>query len=190
RADVGLAESRYPWDLVPAWRRDVHQERNKADPCRAVENLCLEPIRQQALDRRGLECPVQECQPLPPLAHYRMLGRERADPLGIHVGHHDRVDIMTVTGPVSQDDLGVVLPHEHVFIDLVKEYRGNGLLNDEHLARAELAGLREAGGGTLVDLTLDEIGRDPAALRRVSEASGVQIVMGCGHYRDPYLDRG
>jgi predicted metal-dependent phosphotriesterase family hydrolase len=99
------------------------------------------------------------------------------------------VDIMTVTGPVSQDDLGVVLPHEHVFIDLVREYRGNGLLNDEHLARAELTALRQAGGGTLVDLTLDEIGRDPAALRRVSEATGVQIVMGSGHYRDPYLDR-
>ena len=106
---------------------------------------------------------------------------------GRHNGH---VDIMTVTGPVRPDELGVVLPHEHVFIDLVREYRGNGLLNDEHLASAELAALREAGGGTLVDLTLDEIGRDPAALRRVSEATEVRIVMGCGHYRDPYLDRG
>jgi len=99
------------------------------------------------------------------------------------------VDIMTVTGPVAPGDLGVVLPHEHVFIDLVREYRGNGLLNDEHLAKAEVAALRDAGGGTLVDLTLDEIGRDPAALRRVSEATEVRIVMGCGHYRDPYLDR-
>jgi len=99
------------------------------------------------------------------------------------------VDIMTVTGPVAPGDLGVVLPHEHVFIDLVREYRGNGLLNDEDLAKAEVAALREAGGGTLVDLTLDEIGRDPAALRRVGEATGVRIVMGCGHYRDPYLDR-
>lgn len=96
---------------------------------------------------------------------------------------------MTVTGPVKGDDLGIVLPHEHVFIDLVREYRGNGLLNDEHLARLELGALRVAGGTTLVDLTLDEIGRDPAALRRVSEATGVSIVMGCGHYRDPYLDR-
>lgn len=100
-----------------------------------------------------------------------------------------RVDVMTVTGPVKADDLGIVLPHEHVFIDLVREYRGNGLLNDEHLARLELGALRVAGGTTLVDLTLDEIGRDPAALRRVSEATGVSIVMGCGHYRDPYLDR-
>ncbi len=96
---------------------------------------------------------------------------------------------MTVTGPVGADQLGVVLPHEHVFIDLVREYRGSGLLNDEHLACSELLALRAAGGGTLVDLTVDEIGRDPAGLRRVSQATGISIVMGCGHYRDPYLDR-
>ncbi len=99
------------------------------------------------------------------------------------------MDVMSVTGPVSASDLGVILPHEHVFADLVREYRGNGLLNDEHLARAELEGFRAAGGSTLVDLTLDEIGRDPAALRRAAEATGVTIVMGCGHYRDPYLNR-
>jgi len=99
------------------------------------------------------------------------------------------MDVMAVTGPVRPADLGVVLPHEHVFIDLVREYRGSGLLNDEQLACRELALLRAANGRTLVDLTTDEIGRDPAALRRVSEATGVTIVMGCGHYRDPYLDR-
>jgi len=97
---------------------------------------------------------------------------------------------MTVAGPVAADELGVVLPHEHVFIDLVTEYRASGLLNDEYLACSELAALRAAGGATLVDLTLDEIGRDPLALLRVSEATGISIVMGCGHYRDPYLDRG
>lgn len=99
------------------------------------------------------------------------------------------MDVMTVTGPVAAEQLGVVLPHEHVFIDLVREYRGSGLLNDEQLASEELRALRAAGGSTLVDLTLDEIGRDPAALRRASEATGISIVMGCGHYRDPYLDR-
>lgn len=96
---------------------------------------------------------------------------------------------MSVTGPVQPADLGVVLPHEHVFTDLVREYRGTGLLNDEHLACQELGLLPAAGGNTLVDLTPDEIGRDPAALRRVSEATGVTIIMGCGHYRDPYLNR-
>lgn len=44
----------------------------------------------------------------------------------------------------------------------------------------------EAGGGTLVDPTLEHIGRDPEKLRRVSEATGVHIVMGTGFYREPY----
>lgn len=99
-------------------------------------------------------------------------------------------EITTVTGPVGVDDLGVVLPHEHVFSNALLEYRATGgLLNDEELAIEELALLRQAGGATLVDLTVDEIGRDPQALKRVSEATGLYIVMGCGHYRDPYLDR-
>ena len=43
-----------------------------------------------------------------------------------------------------------------------------------------------AGGGTLVDLTLPGVGRDPARLRRYSEASGLHIVMGTGWYREAY----
>lgn len=95
--------------------------------------------------------------------------------------------VVTVRGEIEADRLGRVLPHEHLFCNTVREYRGDGLLADEQLAVEELAVL--AGEPTtLVDLTLDEIGRDPEALRRVSEATGVHVVMGCGHYRDPYLD--
>jgi phosphotriesterase-related protein len=95
---------------------------------------------------------------------------------------------MTVRGPVPAGDLGVVLPHEHVFIDLLREYRGAGLLADEELAVDEVGRFRAAGGGTLVDCTSEGLGRRPDALRRVSEATGVAIVMGSGHYRRPYLD--
>jgi predicted metal-dependent phosphotriesterase family hydrolase len=96
---------------------------------------------------------------------------------------------MTVTGPVAAADLGVVLPHEHVFVNVIREYRGEGLMNDPALAVEEVGYLARAGGGTLVDLTTTEIGRDPLGLAHVSESTGVKIVMGCGHYRDPYLDR-
>src|SRR6478609_5457867 len=60
---------------------------------------------------------------------------------------------MTVTGPVEAADLGVTLPHEHVFLDLTREYRGNGLLNDAALAESELQRYLDAGGRTLVDVT-------------------------------------
>jgi phosphotriesterase-related protein len=96
--------------------------------------------------------------------------------------------VMTVRGPLPATELGMVLPHEHVFIDLLREYRGTGLLADEPIAIEEVTRFREAGGSTLVDCTSEGIGRRPDALRRVAEASGVAIVMGSGHYRRPYLD--
>jgi predicted metal-dependent phosphotriesterase family hydrolase len=96
--------------------------------------------------------------------------------------------IQTVRGPIEPGDLGLTLPHEHVFINLVREYRGDGLLNDEALMKAELARFAERGGTTLIDCTSDDIGRDPEGLRGMSAATGLNIIMGCGHYRDPYLD--
>jgi phosphotriesterase-related protein len=94
---------------------------------------------------------------------------------------------MTVTGARPVAELGRVLPHEHVLCNTMQEYRGNGLVHDERLAVSELQQIADK-NTTLVDVTLASIGRDPAALRRVAEASGVTIVMGCGDYRDPYLD--
>ena len=74
-------------------------------------------------------------------------------------------DVMTVTGPVAAADLGVTLPHEHVFLDLTREYRGNGLLNDPALAESELRRYADAGGRTLVDVTTGGLNGDPVALR-------------------------
>ena len=68
---------------------------------------------------------------------------------------------MTVRGPIPAADLGLTLPHEHLFIDLLREYRGNGLLNDEALAIEEVGRFRDAGGGTIVDCTSEGLGRDP-----------------------------
>jgi phosphotriesterase-related protein len=49
-------------------------------------------------------------------------------------------------------------------------------------AISELRRFYRAGGRTLVDVTPIDIGRDPAALVKISEASGVNIVMGTGYY--------
>jgi phosphotriesterase-related protein len=54
--------------------------------------------------------------------------------------------IVTVRGPVSAEQLGVTLMHEPIFIDLLREFRGDGLLNDAPLAVRELTRFREAGG--------------------------------------------
>ena len=66
--------------------------------------------------------------------------------------------------------------------NLTRSY--DAILDDECLAIRELAEYRLAGGGSLVDATSGGLGRNPAALRRISEAAGVRIIMGAGWYRE------
>lgn len=96
--------------------------------------------------------------------------------------------VMTVRGPISPDELGFTLPHEHVFNDLSwAQYRWLAIpITDEAQMTEEVQLYKEVGGNTLVDVTLEHIGRDPQKLRQVSEATDVHIVMGCGFYRAPY----
>ena len=60
--------------------------------------------------------------------------------------------------------------------------RDNLVLGDHDLAAAELAPFAVAGGRTVVDLTLPEIGRRPEALADLARRTGLNIVMGCGRY--------
>jgi phosphotriesterase-related protein len=60
--------------------------------------------------------------------------------------------------------------------------RDNLVLGEADTAAEELAAFRAAGGRTIVDVTPVDIGRSPERLRSLSEATGVSIVMGCGHY--------
>jgi phosphotriesterase-related protein len=93
---------------------------------------------------------------------------------------------MTVSGPIPPDRIGFTLPHEHTGIALWhNEQRSDHweLTPDEDLVTEELRELRRRGGGTLVDLTLDGVGRDPLRLRRLAGSTGLNIVMGCGWFR-------
>ena len=58
----------------------------------------------------------------------------------------------------------------------------NITLDDEPLAIAELKDFAAAGGQTIVEPTCQGIGRNPLAMRRISEATGLNIVMGAGYY--------
>jgi len=82
-----------------------------------------------------------------------------------------------------------VLPHEHTAIALwhvPDRWDYWELRRDEPIIRAELDAFRSAGGGTVVDLTLDGVGRDPAWLAGLSRATGLHVVMGSGWYRGAY----
>jgi phosphotriesterase-related protein len=50
----------------------------------------------------------------------------------------------------------------------------------------ELTAFRDAGGGSIVDLTVDGVGRDPEWLAGLARATGLHVVMGSGWYRGAY----
>ena len=60
--------------------------------------------------------------------------------------------------------------------------KDNLLLDDEQVAVDELNFFKKAGGNTVVDASLDGIGRDPDALVRISKETGLNIIMGTGFY--------
>ncbi|MDA2930369.1 TatD family hydrolase, partial [Acidobacteria bacterium AH-259-O06] len=93
--------------------------------------------------------------------------------------------IITVLGPLSPEQAGFTLCHEHLLCDLWPLFPSyNNILDDENLAIQELKLYKEAGGQTLVDCTSIGLGRNPQALCRISQATGVNIVMGTGWYRE------
>ena len=121
--------------------------------------------------------------------------------------------INTVNGTAEARDLGMIIPHEHIFLDLTAFFnkhavpgignpesepvkmehlgalrrdpyalKDNLLMTDYETQRRELSFLKAAGAGTVVDLTLPGIGRNPKLLQRISADTGLNIVMGTGFY--------
>lgn len=60
--------------------------------------------------------------------------------------------------------------------------KDNLLLDNEDLQTMELERFRDAGGVTVVDASLPGIGRRPEALKRISQKTGLNIIMGTGFY--------
>jgi phosphotriesterase-related protein len=67
--------------------------------------------------------------------------------------------------------------HQDPFVN-----KHNITLDDEPLAITELKDFATHGGNTVVEPTCQGIGRDPRALKRISQGSGLNIIMGAGYY--------
>jgi phosphotriesterase-related protein len=94
--------------------------------------------------------------------------------------------VMTVRGFVNTKLTGKVLVHEHMLVDFsgVEKYdpsRWDVDLVVEKVLPFVLAAKR-AGCQTIVDCTPAYLGRDPALLLRLSDASGVNFVTNTGYY--------
>jgi phosphotriesterase-related protein len=98
----------------------------------------------------------------------------------------DGPGVQTVLGRINPAELGWTLPHEHTAIALwhiANRWDYWELRRDEPVIVEELTAFRAAGGGALVDLTLDGVGRDPEWLAGLARATGLHIIMGSGWYR-------
>jgi phosphotriesterase-related protein len=67
-----------------------------------------------------------------------------------------------------------------------KAIKDNLVLIDEEICINEVNYFKRYGGNTIVELTNIGLGRDPMALRRVSNATGLQVIMGSGWYEKRY----
>lgn len=124
------------------------------------------------------------------------------------------MSIQTVKEVIDSKDLGIVTPHEHIFIELTPFFDENqtlpdginpktaevtmdklGILNrhpyalrenlimgDFEVQKKEIMRFKNAGGSTIVDATMPGIGRNPQWLRKISEETGINVVMGTGFY--------
>lgn len=66
-------------------------------------------------------------------------------------------------------------------------YGDNLLFEDTNMIIDELADFKAAGGQTIFDVSTVDLGRDPWKLRRISQKTGLNIVMGSTYYHFPSL---
>ena len=94
--------------------------------------------------------------------------------------------VMTVKGAVMPHELGSVLPHEHILVDF-----GGAATAGPHrydfeevydFALPHLLKAKEAGVQTLIECTPAYIGRDVRLFRKLSDATGLNIITNTGYY--------
>lgn len=101
--------------------------------------------------------------------------------------------LRTVLGDVALEKIGQVLPHEHLLCDFSPvTHDRNHVFNNPEFAIRELEEMKQdvsfapGKAPAIVEMTLPDLGRDPAGLLRIARSTGIHIVMGTGWYLEPY----
>lgn len=96
--------------------------------------------------------------------------------------------INSVCGPISTDDLGKVLIHEHLTFQYPGLQGDTRFSDQDHEARKlqiaveTLEQLKQQGYNSFVEATPNECGRNPEFYKRVSEITGMNIICSAGYY--------
>ncbi|RPJ42156.1 MAG: esterase [Chloroflexi bacterium] len=99
--------------------------------------------------------------------------------------------LFTTIGPKQAAELGMILPHEHVFVDL-RTWDQPGYAEGQAedviaLVAPEIRKARNAGITALVECTPVGVGRRVDILKAVSKATGFPLVVPTGVYREPWI---
>jgi phosphotriesterase-related protein len=100
-------------------------------------------------------------------------------------------NLITTLGPLSSASLGLILPHEHVFVDLrTSDQPGYAQADTDdvlHLMVPEIKAAQAAGITALVECSTTGVGRRVDILKAVSTATGFPLVAPTGVYREPWI---
>ncbi|MFZ4598764.1 MAG: phosphotriesterase family protein [Terrimicrobiaceae bacterium] len=118
-----------------------------------------------------------------------VMGLVHPDDLGITLPHEHLLIDVSVWFEASEEAGLKDLADQPVRIEnlgrlMFNQYscRDNMLLQDESVAVNEAILFRKRGGSTIVDVTTIGLGRDLPALKRIAQATGLNIIAGSGYY--------
>lgn len=99
--------------------------------------------------------------------------------------------LFTTLGPRSKDQLGMILPHEHVFVDLRTPDQGGYAEADAadvvRLMAPEIERIKALRITVLVECSTGGVGRRADIDLAVSRATNFPIVVPTGNYREPWI---
>jgi 5-phospho-D-xylono-1,4-lactonase len=92
--------------------------------------------------------------------------------------------VVTVLGPIAPEQLGVTDAHDHLF--LRTPALAGQEFDDAGKAIEEVKSAKPGGLQAIVEVTPIGLGRNPAGMRAVAEATGIHIVAATGYHRDAH----
>ena len=99
--------------------------------------------------------------------------------------------LVTTLGPKNEDELGLILPHEHIFVDLrTWDQPGYGQAETADVLRLmqpEIARAQAAGVTALVECSTGGVGLRADIDKAVSEATRLPVIVPTGFYREPWI---
>jgi phosphotriesterase-related protein len=99
--------------------------------------------------------------------------------------------LMTTLGPFERHQLGMILPHEHVFVDLrTPDTPGYGEADPDDVVRLmapQIEAIKAQGVTALVECSTGGVGLRVDIDLAVSKATGFPIVVPTGNYREPWI---